>query len=85
MTVDDEKTDHETFEGMTDDEIDALLQELIEEDMKLTEWPRSKGTERSQARICSLLRKPPSRELFRAALRPRTMRPSIRAEGRAPG
>lgn len=39
MTVDDEKTDHETFEGMTDDEIDALLQELIEEDMKLTEWP----------------------------------------------
>ena len=39
MTVDDEKTDRETFEGMTDDEIDALLQELIEEDMKLTEWP----------------------------------------------
>lgn len=37
MTVDDEKTDHKTFEDMTDDEIDALLQELIEEDMKLTE------------------------------------------------
>lgn len=39
MTTDDEKTDPETFEDMTDDELDALLQKLIEEDMELTEWP----------------------------------------------
>ena len=39
MTTDDEKTDPETFEDMTADEIDALWQELIEEDMKLTKWP----------------------------------------------
>lgn len=39
MTVDDEKTGHETLEGMTEEEVDELLQKLIEEDMKLTEWP----------------------------------------------
>lgn len=39
MTTEDEKTDREPFEGMTDDEVDALWQKLIEEDMKLTEWP----------------------------------------------
>lgn len=39
MTVDDEKTDHEPFEDMTEEEVDALWQKLVEEDMKLTEWP----------------------------------------------
>ena len=39
MTADDEKTDREPFESMTAEEVDALWQKLVEEDMKLTEWP----------------------------------------------
>ena len=39
MTVDDEKTDHDTLEGMTEEEVDALWQKLVEGDMKFTEWP----------------------------------------------
>ena len=71
MTVDDEKTDHETLEGMTEEEVDELLQKLVEEDMKLTEWPPVDRYRAKPGTHMRHLAKAPARGLFSCHVTPR--------------